>query len=147
MHSASTKVQDPEPTNAAYRASLPARRLAVAFDFDGTLTTTDPTKFLILALLSCRPQKALAAARGILHLASHKLTPQAFKAIVISKLVSGANQAVVERATKRYANIVHRFFRPTMVYRLKTHESGIDEGVFIGRFPAAVSFDDDDRDF
>ena len=32
-------------------------RRAVAFDFDGTLTTTDTTKYLMAALLRRRPQR------------------------------------------------------------------------------------------
>ena len=100
--------------------SFPARKTAVVFDFDGTLTQTDTTKYLLTALLIERPYRLGYIIPPFFRYWSKKISPQEFKLQVISSLLHNLHQQRAENIGRRFATFVKPFLRTDIVK--KTHE-------------------------
>ncbi len=94
---------------------------AVAFDFDGTLTSTDTTKLLVAALLRAWPLRALVLAPLVLRLPSRRRAPQELKTAAISRLVRGTSERAVQCALGRFVTSVAGVLRPDLYARLRQH--------------------------
>ena len=68
------------------------------FDFDGTLTSRDLTRFLVLLLLKERPQKFFIILPNLLQIkfSKHEEETQNLKNLIIGKLIKGLTIPRVE---------------------------------------------------
>ena len=113
---------------------------AVAFDFDGTLTTTDTTKFLMAALLRSRPQRLASFAWVVLRRVLRLMEPQEFKSAGLRFLLQRRQLHGVSLAMPHYAASVRRKLRLGMVRKLEEHVASGDLVILATASPAfAVS--------
>jgi phosphatidylglycerophosphatase C len=100
-------------------------RRAVAFDFDGTLTRGDTSKWLVAALVCARPQRACSVAAILLRVFLGRISPQEAKTSAVASLVKHRSEAAVQKAVSRFAWLVRKKLRPEVVTRLNGY---LEEG-------------------
>ncbi len=111
---------------------------AAAFDFDRTLTCTDSTKFLVIALLAAQPWRTFDVLTLLRRfLSRHATTPQAFKNDVIASFVRDCPEARVDKAITVFVRLVRRTLRQDVVARLDEH---LDQGYLTIVATASPSF-------
>ena len=116
-------------------------RGAVAFDFDGTLTTRDTTRFLILALLRNRPGRIFEWIPLVVRFLLRKIPVQEFKDLSIGCLIKGLRQDQFGGALEHYATSVKGLLREELVAIAKQHEDAGDLVIVATASPAfAVAY-------
>lgn len=98
----------------------------VLFDFDGTLTTTDSTKYLLLSLILYRP---FLIGRALQLLKKRKCGDEAFqlkKNELIGELIKGYTPTVLKRRLWLFKLLVSQIMRKEMINKLNCYISADD---------------------
>lgn len=90
----------------------------VVFDFDGTLTTTDTTKFLFLTLLLFKPAAVMSVLKFY---RSDKSSIQQQKCIATAALIQGCQVDDVDKKLNLFRRICKTFMRKSMAKQLQAY--------------------------
>jgi phosphoserine phosphatase len=90
----------------------------VVFDFDGTLTTTDTTKFLFLILLLFKPSAVMSV---LTFYRSGKSSIQKQKCRATAALIQGCPVKIIDKRIGLFRSICKAILRKSMVRQLQTY--------------------------
>ena len=92
----------------------------VLLDFDGTVTTRDTTRFLIIELIKLRPLRLFGAMWFIFKILASKdgETVQKYKNKTISYLIAGLSDSQMAPPLTNFKNIVHSLYRPLLLKKI-----------------------------
>ncbi len=94
------------------------KQKTVVFDFDGTLTTTDTTKFLFLILLLFKP----AAVKSVIAFyRSGNASIQKQKCDATTALIQGCSVDKIDKRLRSFRSICKAFMRKSMLRQLQTY--------------------------
>ena len=111
----------------------------ILLDFDGTITSRDTTKILLIQLLMVRPWRIFGAAWFLLRMvfSTDSDIKQRLKNNVVGHLINGLTDGDMSRALGQFSHKVRALYRPSM---LKKINEAIENGTSILIVTASPSF-------
>lgn len=113
------------------------RKIRLIFDFDGTITTRDTTRFLMYELLRSRPWKAIFVAKQAIGLLRQR-SPEAIqtcKLRCIGVAIEGLSEHDLLPSLQRFARTVRRLYRPELLRLIEEHSALGDDVVLASASP------------
>lgn len=111
----------------------------ILLDFDGTITSRDTTKILLIELLLLRPWRIFGAAWFLCRMvfATGSGSKQRQKNNAVGHLISGLTDGDMNRALGQFSDKVRSLYRPSMLKKIK---ESIENGTSILIVTASPSF-------
>ncbi|GFO69228.1 hypothetical protein GMLC_28070 [Geomonas limicola] len=107
------------------------------FDFDGTITSRDTTRFLVAELLRARPWKTPVVAAQLAPLIAGRSTDaiQSCKLRCIGEAIRGTTEQQLSSALDRFASRVRALFRPELIKTIEQHREAGGEVILASASP------------
>ena len=118
-------------------------RNCIILDFDGTITTQDTTKILLVELLKISPWRLLRLIRLIVVMSysSESSFRQICKNKMIGSLISGYKKEKLQRALERFEKKVNPLYRNFLINKIRASDLNGDLVIVVTASPQfAVSF-------